>query len=685
MKSFSIIDSIPTQKCGQMTVSNQNINFVSSNSFYAPKHIVSLPSTIVSFATAKYHFLLTQQKLYQTNSKGEIITTMNITKRCSMVRVHENRLFLFFDGSFEIYEIPESYQPVMYKLINRTLTESSIVCVDFCGGLMICGCQDNSVRIYETGVSETFLGSYMGRVVACFMNGREIIVVSENDIFFYDVDIKSENGALEFSKKTIVNNIHSTQIEAACLDKNEGLLFIGREDEKFIIEVYKNNDLYLTPEIEFGNIRNICVGNGLLGVVTDNGILLYDYTNNLTLSTVDISEIHSMNAINDIIALGTKNAIRIYRDFKEISSHKLQAQSKIIFIHPSRSILITISSLGTVKLYDIQNLHCFKTFDIDKIALSSATNEDGSLLFLGNESICIYDTKRGSVIDELKSHTGPVFKLKYKSSYIYSLGMDNYLRKQYIYDTKRDGHELENINGETLIDFDLGLNLYVLTRKEVIIYDLNFNFIKSFLLDSKYKMTYEKIAVMNDSLVFVYGHTKNYKEEIQNCLNIYSVEHLVKIQEMRTGAVCDIKAMQNAVLLLTEHGLKIVGQKSLSFDPIDIEVSCTPENVEYLIGQNKLLALISAVKLNDLVLVNKVVKSVPEPEIGELVRYFPQKYVPVLRTHINQIENNLVWIKNITFWHTGIGERFVLDKDIKDGMQYARMNHYILEAYKRKR
>lgn len=679
-----IINSIPSGKCTQLTLSNSEYFYACGNSFYNPNHLISLPSPIISFSSLKYHFLLTREKLYQVNIVGEIITTMKIKKKCVMIKIHNTNIILFYESCYEIYEIPIAYQTTMYKLISRVLIESSIMCVDFYENLMVCGCDDNSIRIYNIGDGELFLGSYIGRIIDCFIDKNKIIVVAGEDIFYYEIEIESVDDVLVFKRKIIMSNMHLKQIQAVCYDKINDLLFIGRKDEQIIVEIYKGNELILTPTIESEEIDKMCVNNNILGVISNNLITICDYANNTPIESVDTSEINSVNTFNDLLIVGSDKSIRIYKEYKQVSKHKITVQSKIIFLHATRSILITISSLGTVKLYDIQNFHCFKTFDIERITLSSETNEDGTLLFLSNTSILIYDTKRGAVIDELLGHSGPIIKMKYKSSFLYSLGMDNFLRKQYIYDTKRKGAELENINRDTIIDFDLNQNLYLLTKNEVIIYDTEFNYIKSIILCPKGKMIYDKISVVNDSLVSVSGKSKNYKDEVLTYLQIYSTEHAVLLQSIVSEDMKHLISTFDTFLLHTNYGLKAIGQHSPSFDPIDIEINCTPENVEALIQSNKLLALISSVKMNDHQLVLKVINKVHESEISTIIRYFPKKYISPLRIHVNQIENNLVWVKNIIFWHTGAGDALKLNKNVIDGMRLARLNHYIINAHKRR-
>ncbi|KIX09670.1 uncharacterized protein Z518_00751 [Rhinocladiella mackenziei CBS 650.93] len=97
------------------------------------------------------------------------------------------------------------------------------------------------------------------------------------------------------------------------------------------------------------------------------------------------------------------------------------------------------------------------------------------------------------------------------------------------------------------------------------------------------------------------------------------------------------------------------------FDPFDLDVDVTPQNIQAILQQNEpeyLKALVMAFRLNDKCLLRKSYESVPYPSIPLLVREFPRVYLGRLLMLIaQQMENSphlefaLLWVCEVLSVH----------------------------------
>ncbi|KAM0687332.1 U3 snoRNP protein [Conglomerata obtusa] len=476
-------------------------------------------------------------------------------------------------------------------------------------------------------------------------------------------------------KKIAIKNIN-------CSFYANDSLFVAHENEnkKFVITLIHNFEVVKVLDYEFDTIKSLSVCQTQIAVQTQNNIVIYNYIDNVVEKTYINDKILSFNMYKNFYFTATETSLQIYKDFKMLQEHKLSTASRILHIHANKSLMLTVSSLGTAKIYDIQNFYCFKTFDIPFNIQCIETNEDMSLIFVANTIIYVFDMKRGRCIDEIQGHTGPIFKMINNDQYIYSLGMDSKLRRQDVYDIKKAGIEIEENNNKTILDFHINKYVYILTQSEITVYDKKLLFNKSVSIkDTERNITYEKICVMSDALAFVYGHIKE-----RHFIYIFSIEHGIKIQEIQTIKINEMKIENNNLVLKNEEEFMIYSQKNVSFSPVDLEIDCTEERVDYFMeDKNYFMALVCAVKLNVKEIIDYVLLNIETNEIENVVRSFPIKYINKLRESVS--DNNLShkWIKYIIFYHTKIGMGIDVSRKNKESFNFGKMNMYILESIKR--
>lgn len=683
MKSFTHVSSIPIKSDSNVILNDNNIYFSSHNNFYNPSHLISVNEPILSFSISSHIFLLTENMLYQVNRNGKIITEMKMIKKSELIKSNENYIIIFKYNSFDIFYIPKKFSIVMYKLKNRIVINSKVKTCYFYNDYIICSFFDNSVRIYniENG-NEELLGSFLERIIECFMNKDKIIIICENTIILFDYKLSNDENKI-FEETTMIKKINLEKIKNCCYDLKTDIYFIAQENDngKHSIVMFQNNQINTTITDEFDEIKNIFAENNIIAIKTENQIFSYDYKNLAIQNVHHLSNIHCFNYFQNLFFLGCDNSIKIYKEDKFLRNYDLDVKSKIIFIHGARNIILTISSLGTIRLYDSQNFYCFKTFDIPFNIQCSDVNEDISLIFLANTSIFIYDMKRGKCIDELKGHSGPIIKIRNKGNYLFSLGMDNKIRKQNIFDTKKEGKELENNEERMIIDFAISKNLYVLNNKELIIYDTNFNFLNIVSLKTKSNVNYEKFCIQDDKFAFIYGKIKHYKDDkYKNYIFIYNIEHGYKIQEIEVEKTIKMEIVNDNLIIQTENNFNIYNQNKINFEPIDLEIECDEAYAYKLLQENNTYAaLLCTLKLNEFILIKNIISKIPKENIQEIVKHLPKKYIPSLRDHLNKIRDfEIEWIKNIIFYHTNVGKQLEINDETKEAMQYAKMNYLIL-------
>ena len=110
----------------------------------------------------------------------------------------------------------------------------------------------------------------------------------------------------------------------------------------------------------------------------------------------------------------------------------------------------------------------------------------------------------------------------------------------------------------------------------------------------------------------------------------------------------------------TTEGLLIYSlDDTLLFDPFELDIDITPQNIEATLqSKNYLKALVMSFRLNEQSIIQKVVESIPHTEVPFVVRGFPYKYLNKLLGFLSSylsdsqhLEFNLLWCLQLFNYH----------------------------------
>lgn len=683
MKKFLLTSSIPTSSGTDIMLKNETLFFASGSTLYNPSMFFHCHDPIVSFDISKHIFVLTEKELLQLDRFGRILTKMKMLKRCRQIKCHGSKIFLFKNNCIEAYKIPNTYSNVAYVLLKRLFIEQLVVKSSFYENYMVTSHETNAVYFFDIQEGkEILIGTFLEDIINVFIIESKIYIICRNSIIIYNysVDHSQEN----FVDKCIEKKIKMDNIVYAAYNNATNTLYIGYPDGegKHIVSLLRGFEIIETIDSKFSIINQFAVEGNIIALKGDEEIQQYNLSTKLVLDSIDVSNIQCYNTYRDLVFIASQRSIKIYRNERLIRKHTLDIETKIVFIHGSKNIILTVSSLGTVRLYDTNKFYCFKSFDLPFNVLATDVNEDMSLLFFASTSIFVYDMKKGKQIDELTGHTGPIIKLIYKNGYIYSFGLDNVIRKQYIFDTTKQAQEVVNLNNKTIIDFAVCNNLYMLYDNEICVFDNRLDFVQTLYIKNNKKITFEKLAVVNECFVAVYGKYRNYKDETITTVQIYNMDFSVKIQEFECEPIDKISSFNSKFILQSNSFIYFYGQKSLAFDPVDLEIDCNSGKVqEHLKNNNFYSALMCSLKLQDEAIIKDVIAQIPIDGISEIVRSLPYKYATLLRLQLcNMQDFRVEWIKYIAYYHTNNGKQIKLNEKQLNIYQKMRENKYILDV-----
>ncbi|KAM0676535.1 U3 snoRNP protein [Binucleata daphniae] len=595
------------------------------------------------------------------------------------------------------------------KNVQCTETENMVICFTLCKKIQLKGIRASC--IYKNILFVAHKNTENDRYNISQIDGnKEINTDIENNYDeIYSMSVHEHRIAIKFESIIKTYNIKtSTMLQKYIVDDISTFAY------------YKN--YYFTADL-----RGLRVFNDKLSLAKEYKFIKQDYKNTKLKS--NNKETKLKNETKENIDNNETKEIEV------VDSERKHYRSitKINSCFAKNNILLTISTLSTIKLYNYNNFYCYKSFQVPHTIVTAETNDDISLLFIANEQIYIYDTKRGKCIDELSYHKGVVIKMKCFDHFLYSLGVDNLFIKQDIYDTKKAHVIAENESNKTILDFCIQKHVYLLKNQEVTILDKDLNLAKIISLKDDKKVTYEKICVMNDVLVFCYSgykerisdkdanvlvienrakqynkntkrycHTKDYIYDKPNTqpnisqgrkdayytekyfVNIFSIEHGIKLQELAVPeAIQTIQIEDNKLIIKNDNGVNIYAQKTYNFAPVELEVEATVDKVnEFMESKQYLYALVCAIKLNIQETVYDVLQNIDASEIKIIVQNFPSKYVPQLREFLNETVNEK-WLKYVVLYHTKNGCKMNVS-NLKKISAFAKMNSYMLEAIKKR-
>lgn len=412
---------------------------------------------------------------------------------------------------------------------------------------------------------------------------------------------------------------------------------------------------------------------------------------------IDLPKITGFTVTGEsIAAVCADRKVRIYNNHvcRAVLSDSKGKGDVLDGIIRGNSCIVSYKS-GYVSVFNIADLVCYRSFSItggDGICNDfkySTADDDGRILFVATDGlIFIIDIQRSKKIDEIKLDC-PLSNMIYYREFLYYLNMKNELTKFNVFNSKSTTLQLET----TAIGFCVGKNnIVVSTASELVFYDLDFNYLNTIgiTLEGRHReeVFSKKKPVeffdFNSSRIFCGGRTntirilenrtgsdhctlysnnviqtlkasknknwENYKEKLgREKTTPFNKKNFIEVRKIVAGTL--------KFYVLTREGIQIFEKTKRSFNPIEFEVSQTPEFVnESLVRKNYMAALIASTQLGDYELISKVIKCTED--VKHCIEFVPRERTDIILRFISEIFKNdstnikaLEFIKWIVFYH----------------------------------
>lgn len=639
-----------------------------------------LKSQIKNFFVQKnIAYVITEDSLVLVYNKKNIAS---LSKKCECLLVTDKYIVVGVENILEIWNIPHEYKFGMFDLYDRDSGHANtITCLCLYENLIISGGIDCSIRCYSLSLKKSFkILNTRSKPIGIHLISQSVYVVCDEGQIYELVKTVNDQFEIFFSIK---NKIFKNSSLTCSSSYKNSLIITKTDNDKSIIEIIKENEVIYTLNSD-KKISEIFLYKYNFAMKNNNYLSWFDFEKDIYIFEYDLIKISCMDIKNDLIAIGcTDKKIRILNNNNLMNTlydeKNLAPLYKVFFFNNS---ILSISINGYISMFDIKNEVCFRSFNISvKISATDICN-DGMMIFIADADtykIRIIDLQRSREIDSLVGHMAPVKCIKYDNGFLFSLSLDNELKRWNIFKPECISINLE----KTAIYFVLRYNLiYILLMNEILIYNKDLEYTNSVL----HKTQSDFLDVSYDGkLIFLGGET--------NKIYIFDCESVL-LQTLKTSRnlkekhkVLSILHSNNKdmVYILTTEGVFIHKFEVTKYLPISLDIETTTEAVKtYLKEKNYLNAIIAILKMRDINLFASFLKIVPEENIEALVRYIPENMSDILRLYLvnNMNEGYYVfkWMRYMILYHgKGQYDKNICLKNGEKSYQTTLENLYMLE------
>lgn len=642
--------------------------------------VAILKSLIKSFYVRKnILYVITEDSIVLVYNKKNIAS---LTRKCDSLLVTDTHIVVGVANMLEIWNIPHEYKFGMFDLYDRDNGHAStITCLCFYENLILSGSTDCSIRVYnlEEKKSYKILNTRSAPIGIHLILQSIFVVCTEGQI--YEL-IKTQNDQFD-NFFSITNKIFKNSVLTCSSSFENQLIFAVTENEKSKIEILKENEIIYSLNVD-KKITEICLDKKSFALKNKNYLGWFDFEKDTFYFEMDLVKISCLDIKNDLVAIGcTDKKIRIFNEnnlkhilFDEKNNAPL---FKVYFLNNS---ILSISINGYISIFDIRNEVCFRSFNISiKISATEVCN-DGMMIFIADADtykIRIIDLQRSREIDSLTGHVAPVKYIKYSCGFLFSLSLDNELKRWNIFKSECISINLE----KTSICFVLRHRLiYILLHDEILIYNQDLEFTNSVL----HKTQSDFLDVSFDNkLIFLGGETN--KISVLDCESnlLQSIKVSRNINEKHKVLNIIHSNNKNEVFVLTTEGVFLHQIDVTKYLPLSLDIETTTEAIEkYMFEKNYLSALIAILKIKEIGLFISLIKCVPEEDIDALIRYTPENLIDVLRVYlINNMNEGFYafkWMRYMILHHgKGQFDQKMFLKNGEKSYQLTLENLYIME------
>lgn len=687
MVKYSFKTAIPTKSTSKGLIFDKDVHFSSNTYIYKYNQniysvVATLPGYIKKFAlhNEKFYTLTDEHLLISYN--GRNIATMKKDGDCILVT--DDYIITNDNNELEIWHNPTEFKMNMFELFLRNSEHTDrISAILLYQDLIFTGSCDHTVRVFDLKVNKSRrIQTVKSKPIGIHVVDDLIIIAClEGQIY----KLKKNEDGFEFLKREQKDG----KIECSNLNNDIFSISIFKEN-KSTIEVSKEDTIIYSLEID-NRVQDLALKGSLLAVKCADFVGLYNFKSDSFLLELVMPAIVDFDINKEYVAVGCSDKkIRLYDDNRIINTLRDEKSThpiyKIFFLKNS---VLSLAIDGHVSLFDIKNGTCFRSFKIPIKISSAEVCSDGILLFLGDYDTCsirIIDLQRSKEIDNLEGHEAAIKHLKYHKGHLYSLSLDNEVRK---WDYLKDESQ-SLILDKMPISMAVEYNQVVISfLEEVVTYNLDLEYLYSFDYSVKNRKRNElymhnkgaehveltlggknvilggefnKLYICDVSNGEIIQHLQiSYNKTWENYDDRFYKEKKFNFDKTKIVETLKIKHSpdQYKFYVQSREGITVFSRNIRQFSPLDLDVETTPEGVKrYIENSDFLKALLGSLRLGDHDLIQFVVFVIPEDKVEFVVKYLPPNLVTVLRESMLKIiqedqrkEVVYLWLRYILFYH----------------------------------
>ncbi|KAK6089216.1 hypothetical protein P3W45_001790 [Vairimorpha bombi] len=661
MLHYSLRTAVPTEsKSRGIFYDNRDIYFASNTYVYK---VTEGQYSICGILQSSVRQIIPRNNILYAVTEDSLVLIHNkkniASLRCNCISFSLSDKFIVLGNgtTLEIWYLPKEYKFGMFDLNTKIEQHNDeITCTYIAEERIYSGSKDCSVKYYDLVLKKTerFINTKSYPIKILRIKEHLVVVCEDGQIYYVNENNKKIENKI-FKNTKISSADQFGDLICVCIQENNKSLVEIISSGETIYGVESHN---LIDEISFNNLK--------VAMKSDKYVGLYNFEIDTFLFNLDLPKISCIDTTNELLGVGCADKkIRIYDD------------KRILNIFLTGSVL-SISINGYISIFDMKNGTCFRSFNIPVKISATAVCDDGMLMFIADYEtykIRVIDLQRSREIDSLEGHESPVKHMVYSENHLFTLSVDNELKKWNVFKSDCVSADLE----KTATDFVVrNKKIYVSLLTEILIYDFNLEYESSLFLREKKAVEHFDLS-FDGKLIFLGGESN--KISIME-MDSNNIEQTIKVSRNKKWKnykdiifknqkkscdksdvieVLDIihSRNQHKVVFLSREGVFIYEKSTSKYLPLCLDIETTSEAISgYLESKKYLNALIASLKIKEISLIKNILDIVPEDQIEFIVKYIPENMVEDFRKYLinlisdrYRIQNLFRWMRYLIYYH----------------------------------
>ncbi|KAK6089159.1 hypothetical protein P3W45_001858 [Vairimorpha bombi] len=625
MLHYSLRTAVPTEsKSRGIFYDNRDIYFASNTYVYK---VTEGQYSICGILQSSVRQIIPRNNILYAVTEDSLVLIHNkkniASLRCNCISFSLSDKFIVLGNgtTLEIWYLPKEYKFGMFDLNTKIEQHNDeITCTYIAEERIYSGSKDCSVKYYDLVLKKTerFINTKSYPIKILRIKEHLVVVCEDGQIYYVNENNKKIENKI-FKNTKISSADQFGDLICVCIQENNKSLVEIISSGETIYGVESHN---LIDEISFNNLK--------VAMKSDKYVGLYNFEIDTFLFNLDLPKISCIDTTNELLGVGCADKkIRIYDDKRILST-----------------------------FFDEKNTHPFY-----KIFFLTAVCDDGMLMFIADYEtykIRVIDLQRSREIDSLEGHESPVKHMVYSENHLFTLSVDNELKKWNVFKSDCVSADLE----KTATDFVVrNKKIYVSLLTEILIYDFNLEYESSFdgklifLGGESNKISIMEMDSNNIEQTIKVSRNKKWK----NYKDIIFKNQKKSCDKSDVIEVLDIihSRNQHKVVFLSREGVFIYEKSTSKYLPLCLDIETTSEAISgYLESKKYLNALIASLKIKEISLIKNILDIVPEDQIEFIVKYIPENMVEDFRKYLinlisdrYRIQNLFRWMRYLIYYH----------------------------------